>query len=299
MNASFVSWEFVSHRQHRMNRRTFLGLTGAAVMLPWQPVFAQSTTPQRFRLMVAKAQEEGWADLPVGDLMAAFAEQFVGTRYVGGTLEQPGPEQCRIDLTGLDCVTFVENILAMARMMKLGGASLEEMEEEVTYTRYRGGILDGYASRLHYTAEWIADNVSKGVVRDITPELGGEPLTIDVHFMSEHASAYPALKTDPSLVPAIAAIERSIRRIPRTYIPTGRIAEIEGRLRTGDIVAIATSKKGLDYAHMGMVLRNEDGCVLVHASSSQKKVVVDGRVSEVIAALRSHTGISVMRPLEP
>lgn len=299
MNASFVSWEFVSRRQHRMNRRTFLGLTGAAVMLPWQHVFAQSTTPQRFRLMVAKAQEEGWADLPVGDLMAAFAEQFVGTRYVGGTLEQPGPEQCRIDLTGLDCVTFVENILAMARMMKLGGASLEEMEEEVTYTRYRGGILDGYASRLHYTAEWIADNVSKGVVRDITPELGGEPLPIDVHFMSEHASAYPALKTDPSLVPAIAAIERSIRRIPRTYIPTGRIAEIEGRLRTGDIVAIATSKKGLDYAHMGMVLRNEDGCVLVHASSSQKKVVVDGRVSEVIAAVRSHTGISVMRPLEP
>ncbi len=299
MNASFVSWEFVSHRQHRMNRRTFLGLTGAAVMLPWQPVFAQSTTPQRFRLMVAKAQEEGWADLPVGDLMAAFAEQFVGTRYVGGTLEQSGPEQCRIDLTGLDCVTFVENILAMARMMKLGGASLEEMEEEVTYTRYRGGILDGYTSRLHYTAEWIADNVSKGVVRDITPELGGEPLPIDVHFMSEHASAYPALKTDPSLVPVIAAIERTIRRIPRTYIPTGRIAEIEGRLRTGDIVAIATSKKGLDYAHMGMVLRNEDGCVLVHASSSQKKVVVDGRVSEVIAAVRSHTGISVVRPLEP
>jgi hypothetical protein len=249
--------------------------------------------------MVAKAQEEGWADLPIGDMMAAFGEQLVGTRYVGGTLEQPGPEQCRIDLAGLDCVTFVENILALSRMMKLGGSTLEEMEEEVTYTRYRGGILDGYTSRLHYTAEWIADNVSKGVVRDITPELGGEPLTIDVHFMSEHAELYPALKKQPDLVPVIAAIERSIRRIPRTYIPTARIAEIEGRLRTGDIVAIATSKKGLDYAHMGMVLRNEDGAVLVHASSSQKKVVVDGRVSDVIAAVRSHTGISVLRPVEP
>ena len=282
-----------------MNRRSFLGLTGSALVLPWQTLFAQSTTLQRFREMVAKAQEEGWADLPIGDMMAAFGEQLVGTRYVGGTLEQPGPEQCRIDLAGLDCVTFVENILALSRMMKLGGSTLEEMEEEVTYTRYRGGILDGYTSRLHYTAEWIADNVSKGVVRDITPELGGEPLTIDVHFMSEHAELYPALKKQPDLVPVIAAIERSIRRIPRTYIPTARIAEIEGRLRTGDIVAIATSKKGLDYAHMGMVLRNEDGAVLVHASSSQKKVVVDGRVSDVIAAVRSHTGISVLRPVEP
>lgn len=282
-----------------MHRRSFLSLGTAAMFTPWHRLLALPGTSEVFRRLLVKATEDGWVDLPIGDLVSALGHQLLGTPYVGGTLEAPGPEECRIDLTGLDCVTFVENALGMARMLKLGGASIEEMAEEITYTRYRGGVLDGYLSRLHYTAEWIADGVTKGVVRDITPELGGEPLTVDVHFMTQRPELYPQLKGQPALVNEMKTIEATIRRIPRSCIPTARIAEIENRLRTGDIIAIATSKKGLDYAHMGMVVRGDEGTVLMHASSTRKKVVMDGRLSTVIGAVSTHTGITVVRPLEP
>ena len=39
--------------------------------------------------------------------------------------------------------------------------------------RYRNGVLDGYPSRLHYFTDWIRNNEQKGLVRDITSELGG------------------------------------------------------------------------------------------------------------------------------
>lgn len=282
-----------------MNRRTFIGVSAAAMAMPWSQLLAGGTTQDVFRRVYDKALEEGWIDLSIGDLAVAIGQQFLGTPYVGGTLEGTGGESCKIDLQGLDCVTFFENALCMARMLKLGGESLADMREEVTFTRYRGGVLDGYLSRLHYTAEWISDNVSKGVVRDITPELGGEPLAIDVHFMSQNPTYYPQLKANPALVERMARIESVICRIPRTFIPKERIADIEGRLRSGDIVAIATSKKGLDYAHTGMIYRKDDGSLFMHASSTQKKVVLDKRLSEVVAAVSSHTGVSIVRPVEP
>lgn len=67
-----------------------------------------------------------------------------------------------MNLTGLDCVTFFENVLDMARIFRQGKYEFDDLLAAVTHTRYRGGKLDGYLSRLHYTADWIHDNVAKG-----------------------------------------------------------------------------------------------------------------------------------------
>ncbi len=282
-----------------MNRRQLLATMLLASVTPWSRLLAGDNSRSRLQRIVTKANEQNWPDLPIGDLVARIGKEFQGIPYVGGTLEGAGPEQCRIDLDGLDCVTFFEVSLDIARMLKLGGASMEELREEITYTRYRGGVLTDYSSRLHYTAEWISDNVTKGVVSDITPELGGQPLSVDVHFMSQNPKFYDKLKNDPSMVKRMAGIEQVVNRIPRTYIPKDRISGIEGRLRSGDIVAVATSKDGLDYAHTGMILRTEGEARFFHASTTKKKVVVDVTVSEYVKSVSSHTGISVVRPLEP
>lgn len=282
-----------------MNRRQVLAAMLLASVTPWNRVLAGDNSRSRLQRIITKANEQNWPDLPIGDLIARIGKEFQGIPYVGGTLEGAGPEQCRVDLDGLDCVTFFEVSLNIARMLKLGGSSMDELKDEITYTRYRGGELKDYASRLHYTAEWISDNVTKGVVKDITPELGGEPLAVDVHFMSQNPKFYDKLKNDPAMVKRIAAIEQVINRIPRTVVPKERIKGIEGRLRSGDIIAVATSKDGLDYAHTGMILRVEGEARFFHASTTKKKVVIDVTVSEYVNSVTSHTGISVVRPQEP
>lgn len=259
----------------------------------------QATSRYIVSQAVRRAKTEGWDALPIGPLMGNIGQLLLGTPYVGGTLEGDGPEICRLDLTGLDCVTYFENVLCLARVIKKRKATFEALLDEITYTRYRGGSLDGYASRLHYTAEWIDDNIRKRVVSDVTPQLSPEPFPLDVHFMSSNPRLYKPLKDNPELVATMAQIEQRINATSRTYVPKARIAEIESLLQTGDIVAITTSKKGLDYAHTGMVLVDEQGGrKFMHASQQKKVVRIESSLHAYVNDVRTHTGISVLRPLE-
>ena len=288
-----------------MLRRSFLLLLAT-------PVLAQNLRKSRSRnsdpvatssyiysQTMRRVAAEKWNRLPIGDLMGNIGTLLLGTPYVGGTLEGAGPEICRADLTGLDCVTFFENVLAMARCSKLGTPSWDAFIKQITRTRYRDGQLDGYASRLHYTAEWIENNVAKGIVRDVTPDLGGDVFPIRVSFMSEHPQYYPPLKADTALVGTMASIERRLATTTRYIVPREKIADIEPLLKTGDIVAIATSKAGLDYAHTGLIVREGSVARLMHASVTKKKVILDVRLSDYIASVKSHIGVSILRPIEP
>ena len=288
-----------------MLRRSFLLLLAT-------PVLAQNLRKSRSRnsdpvatssyiysQTMRRVAAEKWNRLPIGDLMGNIGTLLLGTPYVGGTLEGAGPEICRADLTGLDCVTFFENVLAMARCSKLGTPSWDAFIKQITRTRYRDGQLEGYTSRLHYTAEWIENNVAKGIVRDVTPDLGGDVFPIRVSFMSEHPQYYPPLKADTALVGTMASIERRLATTTRYIVPREKIADIEPLLKTGDIVAIATSKAGLDYAHTGLIVREGSVARLMHASVTKKKVILDVRLSDYIASVKSHIGVSILRPIEP
>ena len=56
--------------------------------------------------------------LPMNELIAEVGKSFIGTEYVAGTLDENKTESLVIKVTGLDCVTFVENALIMARLIK-------------------------------------------------------------------------------------------------------------------------------------------------------------------------------------
>lgn len=305
-----------------MKRRIFLKLAGyAAIAIPSlscaksvrpQPNVASgerrgeggyandkdATTRYMYASMVKHAMANGWEKLPVGEIMVKCGLLIAGTPYVGGTLEADGPETCRVDLTGLDCVTFFENMLCLARCLRSGKTRYEDFIAALTYTRYRGGVLDGYTSRLHYTSEWISDNVKKSVVKDITAELGGIPFPNTVSFMSANPKYYKPLQVDSELIAKMDGIEKRINAMPRTFIPKDAVAAIEPKLQNGDIIAIATNKAGLDYAHTGMISRTAaDQSVLLHASLAKKKVIEDVRISDYLKSVPSHTGISVARPV--
>lgn len=294
-----------------MNRRRFihsslllsgLGLTAYRGVASWVPNANElrsdpsAETSRSLAKIVNAAQMGQWSALAIGERTIMVANRLQGIPYVGGTLEGEG-EYCRINLEGLDCVTFFELSLDIARMLGNGGTSMAHLEKEVTYTRYRNGVIDGYVSRLHYTAEWIADNVRKKVVSDITPELNGIPFNVHVNFMSTHPQYYAPLKENPALIDQIRYIEQQINSTPRTIVPKDAIAKIEGSLKSGDVIAIATSKPGLDYAHTGLITVIDAEARFMHASLTQKKVIVDRTISEYMATVPSHTGISVLRPL--
>ena len=261
-----------------------------------------------FDHLIEEMIKRDYHTLPIGECMGKIGSMMIGTRYVGGTLELM-PERCIMDLTGLDCVTFFENTLNIARTAKIKNNGLTQSANSITFrdvldqiefTRYRDGNLEGYTSRLHYTSEWILDNVKKGVIKDLTKELGGKPFNVKVSFMSENPQYYPQLTAQPSLINKMRLVEYGINNTRHWYIPNSQVKEIESKLQTGDIIAIATNKSGLDYSHTGMIIKNAKGMALfLHASSAKKRVYLDKRISTYLSESSTSIGISVLRPQDP
>ena len=289
-----------------LSRRNLLVGAASLVAIPTLARFPAQIPPERFQgqavldRIAAKAKAQGWAKLPIGERMGRIGLELVGTPYVAATLETDKPmEYCTVDLEGLDCVTFFESCLDMARILPRG-LTKDRLIREVRRTRYRGGEQRDYTSRLHYTIDWIADNVKKGVVKDLTPELpGAMPFTQRVGFMSEHPNSYPQLKANPTLVPMIRTTEDAINRRGKMYVPTAAVADVEPLLQTGDIIGLCATQTGIDIAHTGIAYRNAEGVLCFFDATNapgRMDVKVGGRLSERLSP-KSHTGIVVARPL--
>ena len=195
-------------------------------------------------------------------------------------------------------MTLFENSLCMARIFKKRLYDFDSLINEITFTRYRDGKLNKYASRLHYTSEWIYDNIRKKVVTDVTKNIGGIPLNINVSFMSNHPEYYPKLQENPDQLELVKNVEKKLNNELFYYIPQKKISEVEKYLKNGDIIAISTDKIGLDYSHTGLIyLKDKKEARFLHASTTHNKVIIDKRISEYVNSVKSHTGITVLRPL--
>jgi len=233
-----------------------------------------------------------------GQLYLRVAKLYEGRPYKAGLLDVPGKEACILRMDSLDCVTFFENSLAIAYLIRNEIELTEEdITKQLTRTRYRNGIVNGYNSRLHYTADWILQNSKRnGVVEDITKELGGEKLELNLNFMSQNPQYYSALKENPDMIAKIEKIEQNINSKVLYFIPKNNVQNIENQLQDGDIIAITTNKEGLDYSHLGIAIKNGERAKLMHASSKVGKVIIDTNIHEYLAQNKTATGITILRP---
>ncbi|HDZ04582.1 hypothetical protein LCGC14_0079870 [marine sediment metagenome] len=233
-----------------------------------------------------------------GETMVSIGKTFMKTPYVAKTLEIGDTETLVVNLQGLDCTTFVENVLAFSKLQRKKEGSFDAFIDNLEVIRYKDGELDGYASRLHYFSEWIANNAEKGLLKDITGEIGGAEITKDINFMSTHRDLYPFLADDVNYG-KIKASENYLNNQAICVLAQDKIAENEHLIQSGDIIALATSINGLDVTHTGIATREKDGRIhLLHASTGSMEVEVSKLpLADYLKGIKSNTGIMVARPL--
>src|SRR5256714_9019976 len=142
--------------------------------LPFTTVFKGK---DRFDSLVAKARQENWKALPIGERTAAVGRALVGTRYKSFTLEIDNRvEAPSANFNGMDCWTFYEIALGFARMLNepQENWTAEQLLHYIELDRYRGGHCTGeYLSRLHYLEDWLPDNHRRGLIEDLPRSLRG------------------------------------------------------------------------------------------------------------------------------
>jgi len=233
-----------------------------------------------------------------GSTIVSVGKTFMKTPYVAKTLEIGDTETLVVNLQGLDCTTFVENVLAFSMLLKQQEDSFDAFVKNLEVIRYKDGALHGYASRLHYFSEWISNNAEKGLLKDITGEIGGTEITKDIDFMSTHRDLYPFLADDTNF-DKIKVSENFLNSKAICVLAQDKITENEHFIQSGDIIALATSINGLDVTHTGIATKEKDGRIhLLHASTGSMEVEVSKKpLAEYLKGIKSNTGIMVARPL--
>nr|WP_299343309.1 N-acetylmuramoyl-L-alanine amidase-like domain-containing protein [Allomuricauda sp.] len=234
--------------------------------------------------------------LNTGDSLVAIGKYFLGTPYVEKTLEVGKTETVVINLRGLDCTTFVENVIAFGMILKENQNDFSDFANTIKTIRYRNSILDGYSSRLHYFTDWIRNNEEKGMVVDITSEIGGEIVQKPINFMGTHRNLYPFLESDTNYS-KILEIEEELAKEPLCVLPQDQIKDQEHLIHSGDIIALATSIKGLDVTHTGIAIRQNGRIHLLHASSSGEVTITQEPLVDYLKKIKSNTGVIVARPV--
>ncbi|MFK7923110.1 MAG: N-acetylmuramoyl-L-alanine amidase-like domain-containing protein [Bacteroidia bacterium] len=254
---------------------------------------------ERLDAMLTKLAQQDFTQSSIQETVIEIGKDFLNTPYVEKTLEVAGDEPLVVNLVGLDCTTYLESIVTLSRLAKLGRLTRADYEKELEFLRYRDGKRAAYPSRLHYFSDWIYDNQQKGVLQDITQEIGGVPYPNAPSFMSKHPQYYPQL-ANKAFIPQIQESEVEIKARSYHYIPQASVQKLEHNIQSGDLIAITISMNNLDISHVGIAVKQNGRIHLMHASSSAKKVVISTKpLSAYLMGNKSQTGIMVCRLQDP
>lgn len=252
-----------------------------------------------FNTIISKSETENWNKLPLNQIIINVGKELLNTPYVAHTLEVNDSEKLVLNFRELDCTTFLETCLCMARTIKSDTVNLDTYKNKLIEIRYRDGKLTNYCSRLHYFTDWIYNKSKSGLIVNMTQQAGGIPFPIQVGFMSTHPDKYKMLAGKTDFISQMAAIEAEINQREYTYIPKENLKTAESFIQSGDIIAITTNLKGLDISHVGYAIWQDKELHFMHESSGAKKALITTEtLQEYLNKIKHHTGVMIIRPTD-
>ncbi|HEY9834594.1 MAG TPA: N-acetylmuramoyl-L-alanine amidase-like domain-containing protein [Stenomitos sp.] len=254
---------------------------------------------ERFRRVMQSAMAQKLHQRPMGEMVQAIAQQFLGSAYKANLLDQAPEETLVVNLHQFDCLLFIETVLAITRGVAVQDYSYGTFVNHLRDQRYWDGQINGYCSRLHYFSQWIYDNQKRGIIQNIGQNLGGVSVHKTLNFMSTHRQSYPLMASNETAYQCIVEREAQLKGVAIQYIPTQQIRRLYSKLQPGDIIAVATNIPGLDVTHTGFVYRQANGNMgFIHASPAGQ-VTIARDLERYVSRVKQANGILVARLIDP
>ncbi len=204
-------------------------------------------------------------------------------------------QELLVNLQQMDCMTAVENLMAMqvaGEWYRRGLLSPEEaFVQALMRVRYESYPPCRWEDRYHYLthafAAWEANGWGSWLPL-------GKPDRRSIRYMSQHRQQYKGF-TDWK---KIQAVEKSLSTRPRFWIPEVELGEWLPLLQDGDLVAFIPSDSLLDVAHVGIFFWEGGKATFAHASSAARKWVWGEDLCAYLDRREKVIGITVFRPFE-
>ena len=236
-------------------------------------------------------------NLEIGPRMEEVSRPFIGLPYVLDPMGEsvgvdPDP---LIRYDAFDCLTFVEEVLALSLSFSPESADINRL-----HLRYFDGVVH-YRTRKHFMlSQWIPDNIKKGFLKDITPEMG-ESESIEKHLGPELWEKWKLRRKY-----RLADSDLPQGDFHLNVLPLQQTTGLPEKLPNGSLLIIVRRdqpKNPLLVSHIGIVVEQNDQKWIRHATTLGKRIRQD-RLDKYLKTLRKTrykwpiVGLSVLYPLE-
>ncbi len=191
---------------------------------------------------------------------------FVGSPYILSPLGEGSGRDADplIRWDAVDCVTMIEESFALST------AEPNTLVEVLNGLRYDGP--PSWENRLHIMeSQWLPQNVKRGLLRDVTAELGGAKAKKVKKVLS--AATW---KEKSGVGLALPEEKHTLGTYEFDILPSAVAAEVLSKAPTGLLVVVVRADRPnavTRISHVGVLVQTPKGPTLRHASRSFKKVV--------------------------
>jgi hypothetical protein len=284
------------------------------------PIVIDPDTPELLSKLQKDSTALNMSVQPLGQIMAWVALQLINQPYVGSLLDLQQPEYLYISLTKTDCMLFIEEVLAVSRLIQQHKLTMPNFIAYVKQLRYHqdgshqdGSHLNGnhlenshkdsdisYCTRNNYFKDWALTNIQKGIVVDEALPLTNIVFPYKAEVMSAQLRHNPKLLHYADLA-CIVKREQYINTTTQKlgFISLKLLPKYLGKIQNGDIVGIVRFPTSGDAVHhLGIAYIDKNGVVgMIHASNQKaiRRVVIAPSLIDYLAKFNDAQGIILLR----
>ena len=214
-----------------------------------------------------------------------IGQYFIGAPYLANRLSKSNPEKVYFSFTDFDCVTYVENVLALYNSK----GNHIQFSEKLIKIRYNDSI--SYENRNHYLTSGLKKLVKLNILTPINNPFNSKSVFKNIDYLSKHVNSKHIDKNK------LKKTENSISNRPIYYFDSMNDSVTNNLIKNGDVIAFLSLRNDLDFKHVGFVYIKNNIKYILHASQEKKVVCIsDVTIDQYILKNKKIIGFQIYRP---
>lgn len=214
-----------------------------------------------------------------------IGQYFIGAPYLANRLSKSNPEKVYLSFSDFDCVTYVENVLALY----YSKGNYIGFRENLIKIRYNDSI--SYENRNHYLSSGLEKLVKLNILTPINNPLNSKSTFKNIDYLSQHTRNKNIDKLK------LMKTEKSISNRPIYYFDLLNYSDTKNLIKNGDVIAFVSLRNDLDFKHVGFVYFKNNKMFILHASQEKKMVCIsDVTIEQYLLKNLQIKGFQIYRP---
>lgn len=226
-------------------------------------------------------RKRDWSSGNRGVRIAAMAEGLAGIPEASvPQLMRDTTGAVSLDFSSLDPLEFIFTVLGTERAFSRNRSDWATVCEEYARFGRRNGEASGFSSRFLFPSDWIADNLYRNTIQEISGSLGQDlhqkEKTVDrlLRSRDDYAALADSARWEEARNRTMGFVDHRINQLPVNCFNKN---EVRSGLRDGDIVVLYSTERDLDSTDLGIVKMKAGLPYLIHVSPSEGKIVVEAK----------------------